>query len=355
MKQSNTISFSALIGSLVLLCLSLTFKAQLPVNPSFEGMSGIAITPQGWQAHGKASSPDTQPGAWHVTTEASHGYSYISMVCRGFSIYDSYLHEGIAQTLQTPLWANQTYHYSIDLAYSAKFKADTIRFNQPAKLRVLGLNEMNQQEVLYESEAVSNSQWKTFFFDLTPGKRTTKLVLEAYYVKMPKYCGNLLLDNMQYYETLPIKKDIIVNQEQKDTIQNDVVQLNEIGLPDTIDGRVVNQNKEILMRGKKLTVTIWDHRTQDGDVVSLFLNGEEILEKYMIGKTRLDLTIDVEENQDYFLTLYAHNLGDIPPNTVALYVSDGVRKKFLTLSSDLDRCEAVKLKIEAPLTGFKQH
>ena len=120
-------------------------------------------------------------------------------------------------------------------------------------------------------------------------------------------------------------------------------------MPDEIDGREVHQNKEVVMRGDQLTITIWDNRTQDGDVVSLYLNGEEILEKYMIGKTRLDLKVDVKENQDYYLTLYAHNLGDIPPNTVAMYISDGVRKKFLTLSSDLKKCEAVKVKIEPPL------
>lgn len=344
MMQRNTIHAAL---TWVFLCLCVVLNAQQMVNPSFEGATGIAKSPEGWQAYGNASSPDTQPGAWQVTKEAAHGFSYISMVCRGFSIYDSYQHESILQNLQNPLVAGAQYHYSIDLAFSKHFKADTITFNKPAKLRIWGMNEMQQKELLWESDAISNTDWQTFYFDVNPTQRTPTLILEAFYTQLPKYCGNVLIDNMQYY---PLGHPEL--NKSADTIDTPIdtsivdIDLNEYDLPNKIDGREVEQHKELVFKGNKLTITIWDNRTYDGDIVSLFLNEKPILAAFEISKNRLDIEIEVEEGKEYYLTLFAHNLGKIPPNTAALYISDGNQKKFLTLSSDLNKCEAVKVKIE---------
>lgn len=339
--------------TLVFLCLCVDYKAQELSNPSFERMPGYDFPQIVWQSYGQASSPDIQPGVWQVTTEASHGYNYKSMVCRGFSIYDSYLWESCVQEFRNPLVVGETYHYSIDLAFSKNFKADTIAFDKPAQLRVWGMNEMEQKELLWESGAVSNTNWQTYFFELKPTQRTSHIILEAYYVELPKYCGNVLLDNLQYYpkgypelivEVVAPDTSVL----QIDTIKIDI-DLNEYDLPTQIDGREVHQEKELLFRGDKLTITIWDNRTYDGDVISLFLNEKTILKEFEISKNRFDVEVSVSENKEYYLTLYAHNLGKIPPNTVAMYITDGVRKKMITLSSNLSNCEAVKIKVEQKL------
>lgn len=339
-----------LVFTVLFLSLCVVAKTQQLVNPSFEGNRAVATSPIGWLAYGTASSPDTQPGAWRVTQQPSHGNSYISMVCRGYSIYDSYKWESTLQTLVNPLVWGKSYNYSIDLAHSTTFMADTIRFNQPAILRIWGMNEMNQKELLWESEPIANTDWKTVYFSVTPSMRTPYLILEAYYAKSDKYCGNILLDNMQYYPNLDsafIAEPVV--QELIDSTSTDNVTLNANGLPEQIDGRAVEQTQELLFRGNQLTITVWDNRTTDGDVISLYLNDERVLKEFEISKNRLDVTVEVTENKEYYLSLYAHNLGNIPPNTLALYITDGERKKFLTLSSDLKKCEAVKIKVEEEL------
>jgi hypothetical protein len=350
MKQRDTIHAAL---TWVFLCLCVILNGQQLVNPSFEGATGVAKSPEGWQAYGNASSPDTQPGAWQVIKEAAHGFSYISMVCRGFSIYDSYQHESILQNLQNPLVAGAQYHYSIDLAFSKHFKADTITFNKPAKLRIWGMNEMQQKELLWESDGISNTDWKTFYFEVNPTQRTPTLILEAFYTQLPKYCGNVLIDNMQYYplghpNRHSVPDEFMLSEaevESPDSLLTNDIDLNEYNLPNKIDGREVEQHKELVFKGNKLTITIWDNRTYDGDIVSLFLNEKPILAAFEISKNRLDIEIEVEEGKEYYLTLFAHNLGKIPPNTAALYISDGNQKKFLTLSSDLNKCEALKIQI----------
>lgn len=342
-KQSKITHYALIMA---LLCLHVVTNAQQIQNSSFEGSYGVAQTPQGWTAFGQASSPDTQPGAWNVTTPASHGNSYMSMVCRGFSIFDSYLWESCIQNLSSPLIVGQIYHYSVDLAFSKTFKADTILFNQPAQLRIWGMSASMDKELLWESGAISNHKWKTFDFEVTPTIATDYFILEAYYVQLPKYCGNILIDNLQYYPPQKVKpRDTII-----DVITNyPNINLDENGLPISIDDRKINGVDNYIFKGEKLTLTIWDNRTSDGDVVSLFLNEKNILKEFTISKDRLDIDIEVEEGKEYYLTLYAHNLGRIPPNTVAIYITDGLRKKFLTLSSDLEKCEAVKIKIEHEL------
>ena len=342
----------------LLITINLSLAAQQLVNPSFEGLTATAMSPKGWEPYGDASSPDTQPGAWRVTKEASHGYTYISMVCRGQSGIDEGKWESIKQTLVNSLLPNKTYHYSLDLAYSSTFFADVIAFDNPVNLRVWGMNEMQQKELLWESEAVKNTDWQTYFFELKPTIRTPYLVLEAYYTKSEKYCGNVLIDNMKYYPKGFPNRHSVLDTESPDSlqilnqVQNDLtrdIDLNEQGIPDAIDGREVEQHKELVFKGNKLTITIWDNRTYDGDIVSLFLNEKPILKKIEISKNRLDIDIEVEEGKEYYLTLFAHNLGEISPNTAALYISDGKQKKFLTLSSNLEKCEALKIKIENEL------
>lgn len=339
----------------LILALFVSATAQHLQNHSFEGVAGAAKTPEGWISMGQASSPDTQPGAWKVTTPASHGDSYISMVCRGFSILDNYLWEACYQPFNNPLLVGEIYHYSINLAHSSTFQADTVHFNNPVNLRVWGVNQNQEKEILWESGAISNTEWKTFYFDLNPSFRTEAIVLEAYYVNLPKYNGNILIDNLQYYPKKPIIKDttppLVLREDTFKTDNIFHVKLDGEGLPIMINERPVTEGRELLFKSSKLTITVWDNRLKDGDIISLFMNEKNILKKYTISKDRFTFDVKLAGSTEYYLTLYAHNLGRIPPNTVAIYIGDGQRKKLITLSSDLKTCGSIKIKIEEELVG----
>jgi hypothetical protein len=103
------------------------------------------------------------------------------------------------------------------------------------------------------------------------------------------------------------------------------------------------------VKNSKLSITVWDNRLKDGDIISLFLNEKNVLKEFMISKKRLTFDVELTGSEEYYLTLYAHNLGEIPPNTVALYLDDGRHKKLVTLSSDLKSCGSIKIKIKQEL------
>ena len=330
----------------IIIIWSSTLQAQYLQNVSFEGKSQVGL-PQAWLPYGQASSPDTQPGMWNVQKPASHGNSYITMVARGFSIIDSYLWEACYQKFQQPLLSNQTYHYSLDLAFAPEFLADTVHFNRPIQLKVYGMNAFFEKELLWESGSIENTDWETYFFEVQPTMLTEYMLLEAYYVELPKYNGNILIDNLQYYPNgFPEKKEdpLIVIEQPKIKNPYEMVMTMD-GKVDSVNGRDVKRRKTLHFNSDEITFTVWDNQSFDGDIISLFLNEKCVLDNYLLTKEKHSITIQLDHTINHQLTLYAHNVGKIPPNTVSLLVSDGTTKKRLTLSSYLTSCSAVNIVI----------
>lgn len=99
--------------------------------------------------------------------------------------------------------------------------------------------------------------------------------------------------------------------------------------------------KEVMTVGKdSISIDVWDGNREDGDVISLVFNGTVLLEEHPLTKSKSSFRVALQPGQN-ILTLIAHNLGDIPPNTAALEVERNEGRKKITLSSDMDRSESV--------------
>lgn len=101
----------------------------------------------------------------------------------------------------------------------------------------------------------------------------------------------------------------------------------------TAERRILIQ-RSVEVKQSDLVLKIWDNGTEDGDVITVFLNGQKILHQHKLTKDPATLRVKLEQ-QDNFLIVYADDLGTIQPNTVALAVSDGEREQVLLLHSDL--------------------
>lgn len=187
------------IGFCIMLVGSLTVYGQALSNGSFEGPRGASTLPPGWEPCGRGSTPDTQPGAWHVSTAPAYGESYISLICRGEGVPYARQWERCQQSLQQPLKAGQCYVYQIDLARSPHFSSGRFYFTQEANLRIWGGNEScNPQELLWESGPVWHIDWQTYEMVVRPEQGCTYLIIEAYYTESIPYSGNILVDNFIY-------------------------------------------------------------------------------------------------------------------------------------------------------------
>lgn len=108
------------------------------------------------------------------------------------------------------------------------------------------------------------------------------------------------------------------------------------------DNRQQVIQKTILVHDPVITAKVWDDGVADGDIVTLFLNKECVLDSFMINKVKKEVVLHLKEGDNY-LVLHAENLGKIPPNTAAIEVYEGKRKRDISMSSDLNKSGVVKI------------
>ena len=119
--------------------------------------------------------------------------------------------------------------------------------------------------------------------------------------------------------------------------------------PEDIDEErvTVRQNDEIIVKGRKLRITLWDDRKPDQDTISVKIGDEWVLTDYEVKseKMTIDFTLKGFSSE---MVLFAHNTGLIPPNTAAVIVDDGFNKYRFNLKADLKTSESVRIRYEAP-------
>lgn len=83
----------------------------------------------------------------------------------------------------------------------------------------------------------------------------------------------------------------------------------------------------IVLDTNEIMVNLYDYGEVDGDIVTIFLDGKEIISKQMLNIRPISIPIKVDEfTPEHTLTLVADNLGSIPPNTALMVVYvNGVR------------------------------
>lgn len=116
-------------------------------------------------------------------------------------------------------------------------------------------------------------------------------------------------------------------EEQVDVNQSSII-------PSTTSGRPNNLLGCIEIGSRITTIEVWDHGQIDGDVISIYANGQTIIsEEVLDGPSNpITTTYDFGFNGYNYVTLYAHNLGDIPPNTCTIAIN-GVQ---FVLEANLD-------------------
>jgi hypothetical protein len=105
-------------------------------------------------------------------------------------------------------------------------------------------------------------------------------------------------------------------------------------------GRTVKVDRVLKVRSDNIRIKVWDNGIVDGDILTLFLNGQQILHEYRVNKRKWSIPVDVLHG-DNLLILHADDLGDIPPNTVAVSIDDGVKEQIIVLSSNLRESGAI--------------
>lgn len=183
---------------LLLIFVPLTVNGQFLRNPSFEDTPGASITPGDWYPCNEHSTPDTQPGAWNVFRQASHGYTYLSLITRGINGDEKNdTKEAIGTMLKRKFVPNQSYRFYIDLSYASEF--DDRWYMPPWKpitIKIyLGKSGCDMNNLIWTSPEITNENWSTYDFEFSTSEDFSHLILEANSINGP-YNGNVLVDNI---------------------------------------------------------------------------------------------------------------------------------------------------------------
>ena len=88
----------------------------------------------------------------------------------------------------------------------------------------------------------------------------------------------------------------------------------------------------IFASAKQLVLAIWDDAVEDGDSISININGKWIEKGFPVKKKPQFITITLQPGLNA-ITFVGDNLGSIPPNTSILEIIDGKKRKSFMLAT----------------------
>lgn len=144
---------------------------------------------------------------------------------------------------------------------------------------------------------------------------------------------------------LLITLSIFIFSCEEEETEEEPVQVNQTSIiPSTTLGRPNTVLGCIEITSRVTSIEVWDHGQIDGDIVSIIANGDRIINEQVLDGPSNPIQVDYsfDNNGFNYVTLYAHNLGDIAPNTCTIAIN-GV--EFI-LEANLDANGSVNVVVD---------
>jgi hypothetical protein len=104
-------------------------------------------------------------------------------------------------------------------------------------------------------------------------------------------------------------------------------------------------SEEIEVDSDSLKVDFYDNGEVDGDSISVFFNKKLIAYHQLLSTRSVHFDIVLDSSQKINeLTMFAENLGSIPPNTALMLVHDGKKRYDIHLASTLEKSATIRIK-----------
>jgi general stress protein 26 len=200
-------------------------------------------------------------------------------------------------------------------------------------------------------------------FEATLTVSRVKSTLKGYYLRDKNYmytCPDLnltfTLDTKENTDAV-LREAVAVQRVWRPTrdelvVSADVLEEKKaiIGTPEikAFEARKTVVNNEILVSSDSLRVTLYDNGTVDGDTISVFYNNIPVVAHQGLNVQganfylKLDSAMEVHE-----LSMFAENLGRIPPNTALMIIHDGIQRHEIFLTSTLNSNGTVRIRKKA--------
>lgn len=116
--------------------------------------------------------------------------------------------------------------------------------------------------------------------------------------------------------------------------------------PREIKGRAIVVDETVKVQSRKVTLSIWDSQIEDGDIISIYLGNQKIVDRHRLTKQPKEFVIELPTGKEHFLTVFADDFGKSEPNTAAILISDGKSEQRIELTAGRKQQESVKIVLE---------
>lgn len=109
--------------------------------------------------------------------------------------------------------------------------------------------------------------------------------------------------------------------------------------------RKIQLINEITVKSDSLRITFYDNAEVDGDTISVYYNKLEVLKKQFLSVQGVNLFLKLDPSAEYHdISMFAENLGTIPPNTALMIIYDGNTRHEIFLTSTLATNGTVRIR-----------
>jgi hypothetical protein len=125
-------------------------------------------------------------------------------------------------------------------------------------------------------------------------------------------------------------------------------------IPRQVENYVINDeykqrekliSKEITVDSDSLKVDFYDNGEIDGDSISIFYNDKLIAFNRILSAKAVHFNVALDPTREVNeITMFADNLGSIPPNTALMVVTDGKKRYEIPMASNLEKNATLKIK-----------
>ena len=120
-------------------------------------------------------------------------------------------------------------------------------------------------------------------------------------------------------------------------------------LPNVIDDKPVEYQQTVVVKSQKIKIYPYDNEKEDGDIVSININGVWVRNHYSIKKKKSKplpgdyIHVSLNEGGQNYIISEALNVGSIPPNTLTLEIDDGVSIQEIMINSDRGKSGGIRI------------
>ena len=105
----------------------------------------------------------------------------------------------------------------------------------------------------------------------------------------------------------------------------------------TLNSRKNTEQSRLVIDDGHINLKLYDNGTVDGDSVSVFYNGRLLVNNKRLSEKPIEINIDLDTTVLYHeITLFANNLGSIPPNTALIIATAGGKRYELRSKASLE-------------------